>query len=127
MSKIILLRRFGRDESGATAPEYGLVMPVLIFSILGGLWAGLLMFSSSSLDLAVQSAARCMSVDANQCGSASATEAYAQAQYQGPSIAPAFTATLSGCGHTVTAEASYDMRVLPGFAAVPLSVSACYP
>ena len=127
MSKRILLRRFRRDESGATAAEYGLIMPLLIFGIFGALWAGLLMFSNSSLDLAVQAAARCMAVDADKCGSPSATETYALSQYSGPNISPAFTATASGCGHTVTAEAKFDLGILPGFADVPLSTSACYP
>jgi Flp pilus assembly protein TadG len=127
MSGSILPRRFGRDESGATAMEYGLVMPLLIFGILGAAWAGLLMYSAASLDLAVQSAARCMAVDANNCGTASATQTYAQARYQGPAISPTFLATASGCGHTVTAQASFGLEILPGIRGVPLSSSACYP
>ncbi|HKR90465.1 MAG TPA: TadE/TadG family type IV pilus assembly protein [Phenylobacterium sp.] len=127
MKKTFRLRRFLRDESGATAMEYGLVMPLLIMGILGAMWAGMLMFSASSLDLAVQAAARCMAVDANQCGSASATETYAQSQYSGPAISPAFTASASGCGHTVTGQATFDLGILPGVANVPLSSSACYP
>jgi Flp pilus assembly protein TadG len=127
MSKGDLRRRFGRDESGATALEYGLVMPLLIFGILGAAWAGLLMYSAASLDLAVQSAARCMAVDANSCGTASATQTYAQTQYQGPAIGPTFLATASGCGHTVTAQAKFGLQILPGMPAVPLSSSACYP
>ena len=127
MKTTFRLRRLRRDESGATAIEYGLVMPLLIMGILGAMWAGMLMFSASSLDLAVQSAARCMAVDANNCGSASATETYAQSQYEGPDISPAFTATADGCGHTVTAEASFNLGILPGVPDVPLSASACYP
>lgn len=127
MKTTFLLRRFRRDESGAAAMEYGLVMPLLIMGILGAMWAGMLMFSASSLDLAVQAAARCMAVDADNCGSASATETYAQSQYKGPDISPTFTAAPSGCGHTVTAQASFDLGILPGVADVPLSASACYP
>jgi Flp pilus assembly protein TadG len=121
------LRRLARDERGVTAVEYGFVFPVFALMLLGGIWASLLVFSVDSLDLAVQSAARCMAVDANNCGTPSATQTYAQSRYAGPNISPVFTATATGCGHTVTAQANYDMKVLPGFAAVPLSVSACYP
>ena len=127
MKTTLRLRRFRRDESGATAIEYGLVMPLLIMGILGAMWAGMLMFSASSLDLAVQAAARCMAVDANNCGSVSATQTYAQAQYQGPAISPVFTATADGCGHTVTGQATFGLGIVPGVPDVPLSSSACYP
>ena len=122
-----LLRRLARDEAGATAVEYGFVLPVLLTMILGGVWVGLLTFSISSLDLAVQTAARCMAVDANACPTASATQTYAQSRYAGPNISPVFTATTAGCGHTVTAQANFDLNILPAIGAVPLSVSACYP
>lgn len=127
MSPRALLDRLHGDESGATAVEYGFVIPVLAMLILGGIWAGLLMFSVSSLNLAVQSAARCMAVDANACGTPAATRSYAQSRYGGPNISPVFSASASGCGHTVTAQASYDLNVLPGVASVPLTVTACYP
>jgi Flp pilus assembly protein TadG len=121
------LRRLARDERGVTAIEYGFVFPVFALMLLGGIWASLLVFSVDSLDLAAQSAARCMAVDVNNCGTASATQTFAQGRYAGPNISPVFTATTTGCGHTVTATASFDLRVLPGLVAVPLSVSACYP
>lgn len=127
MSVPSFLTRLGRDERGATAAEFGLVLPVLLIAILGGVWVGLLTLSSASLDLAVQAAARCMSVDANACGTASATEAYALTQYNGPNLAPTFTASATGCGHTVTASASFSLNMVPGIGSVPLSASACYP
>jgi Flp pilus assembly protein TadG len=127
MRRAGLLRRFARDVGGATAVEYGFVLPLLAMTILGGIWVGVLTFSVSSLDLAVQSAARCMAVDANACGSVAATQAYAQSRYGGPNIAPVFTASTTGCGHTVTAQASFDLNILPGFSTLPLTVSACYP
>ena len=127
MSPHRMLRRLANDERGATAVEYGFVMPILVLTILGAIWAGMLTFSVSSLDMAVQSAARCMAVDANACPTPEATQAYAKAQYGGPSISPVFTASATGCGHTVSAQAQFDLGVLPSVGAVPLTVSACYP
>ena len=128
MRTLLFLRRFSRNDSGATAVEYGLVLPLLVLAIMGGIWVGMLTFSASSLDLAVQSAARCMSVDANNCGSASATQSYALAQFNAPGIVtPTFTASASGCGHTVIAQANFNLSLVPGIGAVPLSSSACYP
>ncbi len=121
------LLALGGDETGATAVEYAFVLPILAMAVLGGIWVGVLTFSVSSLDLAVQSAARCMAVDSNNCGTPAATQTYAQSLYGGPNISPTFTAQAGGCGHTVTAQASFDLNILPGFGSIPLSVSACYP
>jgi Flp pilus assembly protein TadG len=128
MSTPAFLRRLAHDDHGAAAVEYGLVLPLLMAALLGGVWLGLLTFSAGSLDLAVQAAARCMAVDANNCGSVSATQTYAKTQYTGPNISPVFSASASGCGHTVTAQANFNLDVLPGIIpSVPLSSSACYP
>jgi Flp pilus assembly protein TadG len=121
------LRRLRRDERGSTAIEYGLVLPILVASILGALWVGLLTYASNNLNLAVQTAARCMAVDVNNCGSPSATQTYAQDHYNGPDISPIFTADTSGCGHTVSAQATFNLSIVPGVGSVPLSTSACYP
>jgi Flp pilus assembly protein TadG len=122
-----LLIRFARDASGVTAIEFAFILPTLMLMILGGIWLGLLSFSKSGMDLAVQGAARCMSVDANNCGTTSATQTYAQSLYGGPKIAPVFTASTTGCGHTVTAQATFSFNFMPGLPDVPLSASACYP
>jgi Flp pilus assembly protein TadG len=127
MTRPRLIRRFARDARGATALEYGLVFPVFALMLMGGFWVGTLTYAISSLDHSVQTAARCMAVDVNNCGSAAATQTYAQNSYAGPNISPVFTATATGCGHTVTAQANFDLNILPGIGTVPLSVSACYP
>lgn len=121
------LRRLRRDEGGATALEFGLVMPLLALLLVGGMWGSLLLLSVNSLDMAVQSAARCMAVDANTCATPSATQTYALGRYAGPDISPVFTASASGCGHTVSAQATFDLNVLPMVGSVPLTASACYP
>ena len=121
------LRRFLRDRSGATALEYALVLPLLALMIMGGIWVGVLTLAVSSLDMAVQSAARCAAVDANLCATNSATQSFALTRYAGPSISPVFTASDAGCGHTVTGQATFDLNIVPGIGSIPLAVSACYP
>ncbi|MDB5447533.1 MAG: hypothetical protein JWQ97_2850 [Phenylobacterium sp.] len=127
MRRASSLRRFLGDRSGATAVEYALVLPLLAVMIMGGIWVGVLTLAVSSLDMAVQSAARCAAVDANLCATASATQAFAQSRYAGPALSPVFTASNSGCGHTVTGQATFDLNIVPGVGSLPLSVSACYP
>ena len=127
MRRPAVLARLLTDRGGATAVEYALVLPLLVTMIMGGIWVGALTLSVSSLDMAVQSAARCAAVDANQCGTASATQAYAQSKYAGLAVSPTFSASSSGCGHTVTGQATFDLNIVPGVGSIPLSTSACFP
>jgi Flp pilus assembly protein TadG len=119
--------RFASDARGAVAIEYAITLPVLLLMLLGAIWTGLLIFSMSSMEMAVETAARCASVDSSNCGSPYATENFARSQYAGPAISPVFTASSTGCGHTVTGQATFNLALVPGFATVPLSASACYP
>lgn len=122
-----LLRRLAREQSGATAIEFALVLPMLSMMILGSIWVGLLVLTVSSLDYSVQSAARCSAVNEQLCDTTAKTEAYAQKLYTGPGMTPTFTAAPSECGHSVVGEAKFDLAVVPGVKAMPLKVSACYP
>jgi Flp pilus assembly protein TadG len=122
-----LRHRFLRHTGGATAVEYALVLPLVVTMILGSIWAGLLAFSVSSMELAVESAARCAAVDGNRCPDAQATQVYALSQYAGPAISPSFTLTNTGCGHTVTGRANFNINILPGVSTMPINVTACYP
>jgi Flp pilus assembly protein TadG len=122
-----LLRRWRDDAQGTTAIEYALVLPLFLTVLLGGIWTGLLMISMSSLDLAVESAARCYAVDATLCATPSAAQTYAQGRYAGLASSAVFTASNTGCGHTVSATANFNLNFVPGVGPVPLSASACYP
>jgi hypothetical protein len=76
------------------------------------------------------SAARCASVDPNNCGSNASVQTSALNHYHGRSLGGSnpFTSSATGCGHTVTASYSYSLVVpLVGTYAVPLSTSACFP
>ncbi|WP_411286527.1 TadE/TadG family type IV pilus assembly protein [Phenylobacterium sp.] len=122
-----MIGRLRRDAGGATAVEFALVLPAFLALIVGSLSAGNLGFTVSSLQFAVQAAARCSAVNTTLCNSASATVAYAQSRYMGPTISPTFTSTTAGCGHTVSASATFGFHVATRTIGVPLTASACYP
>jgi Flp pilus assembly protein TadG len=116
-----------RCDSATTAVEFALVLPALVTLLAGGVYAGLVMYSVAGLQSAVEQAARCYSVNLSQCGSASATQTYAQSEYYGIS-SPTFTASLQSCGHQVAG--SVDIRLTAAIVAnlsVPLSATACFP
>lgn len=117
---------FIRGNHGAAAVEFALVLPALAGLLVGGLYTGLLVYSATGLQHAVEQAARCYSVNATQCGSSSAAQTYAQSQYYGIDN-PTFTAAAAGCGHQVSATVTIAFNAVVTHVSVPLSATACYP
>jgi Flp pilus assembly protein TadG len=114
------------DDGANVAVEFALLLPALVMLVVGTLYVGLVMYSISGLHSAVEAAARCYSVNSNQCGSAAAAETFAENHYYGIS-APTFTAAVATCGHQVSA--SLNMALSAGITSwnIPLSATACYP
>lgn len=123
-------KNFRTDSSGATAVEFALLAPAalaLMFAVFEG---GRLIWTWSSLQYAVQDAARCASVQTATCSDATATENYAASRYfAGTPPAGTFTASLGqACGNLVRASFSYSPSI--PFAALPsvtLTTQACNP
>jgi Flp pilus assembly protein TadG len=117
-------------ESGASAVEAGLVMTIFLGFLYGIVNFGLVLWTQASLHFAVQAAARCASVNSTTCGSTTAVQSYALAQYHGQPLGGTnpFTYTATGCGHTVRAAYTYSLS-LPfyGNYSLPLSAAACFP
>jgi Flp pilus assembly protein TadG len=119
-------RVFLTCDSGTTAAEFGMVLPAVAALIVGGLYTGVVVYSAAGLHTAVEQAARCYSVNVGQCGSESATQTYAQNQYQGVS-SPTFTASIQSCGHQVAATVTIPLIAVVENLSVPLSATACFP
>jgi Flp pilus assembly protein TadG len=113
-------------DSGTTAAEFALVLPAVAALIVGGLYTGIAVYSAAGLHNAVEQAARCYSVNVNQCGSDSATQTYAQSQYYGVN-SPTFTASIQTCGHQVAATVTIPLIAVVESLNVPLSATACFP
>ncbi|WP_374575617.1 TadE/TadG family type IV pilus assembly protein [Phenylobacterium sp.] len=131
-----MLRRFGqiawirglRDERGASAAEFVLVLPLLVMLTLGVINAGLMLYTMATLHFAVEDAARCATVKVD-CGGGDPdlVAAYAAAVYKGPTITPTFTLSRPGCGNKVTGTANYVFTTGLVSRTVPISAEACYP
>lgn len=119
----------GQRERGAVAVEYGIILPVFLVLVLGLMDTGRLLWTQTSLDRAVEAAARCGVVDTIQCGTAAQVQQYAADQAYGLTIdASAFTVAVQACGVNVTAEYPFDL-IIPWLAVpqVTLHASGCYP
>jgi len=121
------LARFWHNQSGSGAAEFAMVFlpfAALIFAIIH---LSMLFYANQSLQYATEAAARCYSVDSNNCGSIGNTENFATGRYAGPNIGAAFHATATGCGHTVTGTGNYRLNAVFVTRTVPLTVTACFP
>ena len=121
---------FIRRDEGTSAAEFALVLGPFVTVIMAGLGLALMLWANTTLHFAAEDAARCGVVKTSICTNSSDIVSYANSHYDGPSIAPVFTATNSGCGAgswTVTATATYPLNTGLFNFSVPLSASACFP
>jgi len=119
------VRAFWRDQAGASAVEFALVIPIfagllfLLTNICIALWA------EAALNFSVDGAARCMSVQPGVCDTA--VDAIKQHPYLGPKITPTFSALASSCGNQVSGVGAYQINIMLANIPVPLSASSCFP
>ena len=124
--------RLLRDEAGASAIEFALVLLPLILLTLGTINAGLLIYTVATLNFATQDAARCATVKTTVCDSQTHLQSYARANYGGLTAAPTFTLsapTTGACagGNFVNASATYQFVTGLSSTNIPLSATACFP
>jgi Flp pilus assembly protein TadG len=117
----MLRPRFTKCTRGTTTVEFAFVAPAMFLLMTATLFLGLLVYSAMGMQSAVEKAARCYSVNAAQCSTASSTQTYAQTNYFGVST-PTFTASKPACGHQVAASLTFNI----GWS-VPLTATACFP
>jgi Flp pilus assembly protein TadG len=122
-----LMRRLGRDARGATALEFGLILPAFVMLVIGVINVAQLSYAVSSMNYAVQEAARCSALNKTSCGNDTAVVSYAQAKYLGPLIGPTFTPSTAGCGHTVVGTATFRLNAALFVYNIPLRAEACFP
>ena len=114
---------------GTTAVETAMVLPTLLLFIFAIIEAGLLFWTQTTLQFAVETAARCAVVNTTQCGSTSAIQSYAAAQAVGMTISSSsFTVSQPSCGYQVSI--SYTFRFIvsglfPG--TITLNAKSCHP
>src|SRR5215831_10350956 len=111
---------------GNAAVEIAMLLPPLAALIVGGIYAGLMVYSIAGLHSAVEQAARCYSVSATQCSDSSTVQTYAQSQYYGIST-PTFIASAGSCGHQVSASVTISFNAVLTNVSVPVSATSCFP
>jgi Flp pilus assembly protein TadG len=116
-----------KSPRGSAAVQFGIVAPSLLLFVFGIIEIGRMLWTLSALHYSVEEAARCASINAMTCGTASKVQAFAAARSGGSFASSVFTASTTGCGKRVSA--SYPMQLNIPFTsyAVTLTAQACYP
>ena len=137
-------RLFGylRERHGAAAVELALVLPGVLFLLLGGGNLVLVTYATMSLQSATEAGARYASVQTAAVTTAgtgtlptqSTVSAYAAAHYKGPGIGASFTYVTTGAcgtagnnGNQVSGTGTYHLFY--GWGRVPFTIKAqaCFP
>jgi Flp pilus assembly protein TadG len=118
-----------RDRRGASAVEFAITAPLFFALLFGIVEAGLILWTQLGLQHATEMAARCASINATTCNSASAIQNFAAQQAFGLSVpASVFTATTPACGNQVAAN--YTYQFITGYFGLPslaLNAQSCFP
>lgn len=115
------------DPRGAVAVEVAIVFPVLSLCALGLMELAMMVWQQTTLDYAVQQAARCAAVDTVDCGTAAQVQQYLVTRASGLPVTNVSLITAT-CGTQVTAQLNFRFvapKLLPY--SQTLRASACFP
>ena len=122
-----LLGKLARNRFGGLADEFALVATPLVVLLLGTMELGRGLWIQNALNYSVEGAARCASIDVNNCSTSTQIKSYAAGLAGAGFANSVFTPSTAGCGNKVTA--SYPMTLDIPFASVSITLTAqsCYP
>lgn len=122
-------RGFGNCQKGSAAIEFAIVGPLFIGLLFAIVQGGLMLWTQTGLQHAVESAARCSAVNATTCGNADAVQSYAALQAHGLNLpASTFTFAKATCGNQVSASYKFSFFTqIFSAASVVLTAQACFP
>ena len=122
------LAALAKECHGATAVETAIVLPVFLLLLFTIVEAGLLFWTQSTLQFAVEAAARCAAINTSLCGTTSQIQSYAATQAYGMSISSAsFTVSTPSCGYQVSISYPFTTFISDVYSGtLTLNASSCY-
>ncbi len=114
---------------GTTAVETAIVLPVFLLGLFAVIEAGLLFWTQSSLQSAVEAAARCAAVDTTNCVNTTAIQNYAASKVTGLTVSSSsFNVSQPSCGYQVSISYPFsfvDKQLFSG--TITLNAKSCHP
>ncbi len=124
-------RTLRHSNRGTTAIEFAMLFPVYLLMLFGVIEFGRLLWTQSTLQQAVEAAARCASVDPSVCSNSSTTANYAAAQMYGLNVSAGVFSVASpppSCGNQVSANLPFNFIVSSLFPwQLTLTAQSCFP
>lgn len=121
--------RLIKDKTGTAAIEFAMTSWVYVFLLMAIIEGSFALWVQAGIQHGSEMAARCASVDKNNCASTGAIQTYAAAQSYGLNPPTStFTVSTPTCGNRVSA--SYTLTFLTHFfnpSSVTLTGSSCFP
>lgn len=114
-------------RGGASAVEFGLILPALLMLLLGGMETGRALWTQNALNFAVEQAARCASIDQNNCGTTTQVQSYAAAAAGAGFASSTFSVATAACGNVVSASYPIQLHIPFVGTALTLTAQSCYP
>lgn len=121
------------QRCGAVAIEYALLLPIMLLFIVGLMDVGRLLWTYTTLNRAVEAAARCAAINTIECGATAQIQDRAVAEAWGLNIGTsAFTVSTPSCGVQVRGVFEFSFAI-PGLATITplgtitLDATSCYP
>jgi Flp pilus assembly protein TadG len=107
--------------------EFALIATPLLLMLFGTVEVGRMLWLQNALNYSVDAAARCASIDANNCATSDQIKSYAASSAGASLTTSVFTWSKAACGNQVSA--SYPMSLAIPFAPISITLAAqsCYP
>ena len=120
-----------RERQGSAAVEFAFLMPAFLVMFLGIFEFSRVLWTQSTLQHAVEAAARYAAINYPTCasGSSASTTSYAAAEVFGQSVdTSSFTLTCTTCGTRVSASVNFNF-IVPALLPynITLNAQSCYP
>jgi Flp pilus assembly protein TadG len=114
-------------RGGASAVEFGLILPAFLTLLLGSMETGRALWTQNALNYAVEQAARCAAIDQNNCGTATQVQAYAAAAAGAGFASSIFSVSIATCGNLISASYPIQLHIPFVGTALTLTAQSCYP
>ncbi|PWG03734.1 TadE/TadG family type IV pilus assembly protein [Sphingosinicella humi] len=123
------LRRLHACRGGSAAVEAAFLLPLFMLALLGTFEMARVGWAQSTLNFAVQEAARCSAVRQDLCGTPARTAEFAAQKASGLRVSPeAFSVSVQSCGTEVRATVEHKLILYRVFPSGPtLTAEFCRP
>jgi len=117
--------RLVRSQRGAMSVDFAMVAAPLFLLILGTMEVGRTLWYQNALNYSVEEAARCASIDVNNCNTSDQIKTYAAARSGAGFAKATFSTSTAACGNLISA--SYPISIGVADLSITLKAQSCYP